>query len=315
MYSWHDTLHMGIVHCMAYPQAQDREEIKRTVKAILTDTFFQAVEVSALLERDVLKEIGRMCEVARVECLIAAQPLVLSGGLNLNALQGEERQKALSALKEAIDKAYIARAKILGLLSGKRPEKDEEEKARNILVDSLLELCQYAKERAKDYGYTLHLNLEVFDYAIDKKALIGPATFAFDVASRVKAMCRNFGLTIDLSHEPLLFEEPSYALSLLAPFVTHVHIGNAVLEAGHPAYGDLHPRFGIPGGLNDVGEVVAFLKALVRSGFFEKETATEKPVISFEVKPLPGEDPDLVVANAKRTFLVAWNRLFPMSWR
>ncbi len=315
MYPWHDTFHIGIVHCMAYPQAQDEEEVLRTIKNILADEFFQAIEVSALLEEALLQEIGIRCKVASVECILAAQPLVLSQKLNLNSLQEDERERALEALREAIDKAYSAKARILGFLSGKRPEKEQEEEAKEILVDSLVHLCKYAQKKTREHGYLLHLNLEVFDYAIDKKALIGPASYAFEVASRVRAECPNFGLTIDLSHEPLLFQDPSRVLLLLSPFVTHVHIGNAVLEEGHPAYGDQHPRFGLPGSINDIEEVAAFLRALFRTGFFEQKIPTEKPVISFEVKPLPGEDPDFVVANAKRTFLSAWNRTFPLPRR
>lgn len=313
MYPWHDTLHMGLVHFMAYPQATTKEEVLQTVIEVLEDEFFQAIEVSALLDSDLLEEIGKLCATSRVELLLAAQPLVLSQKLNLNDFLEEKREEALAKLKEAVDKAYLAGAKALALLSGKKPEKDKEKEARELLVESLIVLCRYAAERAESFGYLLGINLEVFDYTIDKEALIGPAPFAFEVASRVRGECSNFGLTVDLSHQPLLFEDPSYTLNLLAPFVNHIHIGNAVLQKGHPAYGDLHPRFGVTGGCNDVDEVARFLQALFRVGYFEKKMVTERPVISFEVKPLPGEDSRLVVANAKRTFLAAWNRMH--AWR
>lgn len=309
MYPWHDTFHMGLIHFMAYPQATTRDEILQTVTEILTDEFFQAIEVSALLDAEILKEIGERCEVARVELLLAAQPLVLSQKLNLNSFVKEERERALGKLREAIDKAYLSGARALAFLSGKKPEKGKEREAKELLIESLIALCRYAEERAESAGYLLGVHLEVFDYAVDKEALIGPAPFAFEVASCVRAECPNFGLTVDLSHEPLLFEDPSYTLTLLAPFVNHVHLGNAVLERGHPAYGDLHPRFGIPGGCNDIEEVAGFLRVLFRIGYFEKKVATERPVISFEVKPLPHEDSRLVIANAKRTFLAAWNRI------
>lgn len=58
-----------------------------------------------------------------------------------------------------------------------------------------------------------------------------------------------------------------------------------------------------------------FLKSLLKVGYFERKVATEEPVISFEVKPLADEDPELVVANAKRTFLAAWNTIFPILWK
>lgn len=313
MYPWHDTIHMGLVHFMAYPQVTVQEEVLQTVREVLSDEFFQAIEVSALLDEETLRAIGAMCDVARVELLLAAQPLVLSQGLNVNAPVEDERRKALGMLKEAISKAYLCGARAMAFLSGRRPEKEGEKKAKGWLVESLVELCRYAEKKAEDFGYLLGVNLEVFDYAIDKEALIGPAPFAFEIASSVRAECQNFGLTIDLSHQPLLFEDPSYTLALLAPFVNHVHIGNAILKKGHPAYGDLHPRFGLREGCNDVQEVADFLRVLLQIGYFEKRAATVRPVISFEVKPLPGEDSRLVVANAKRTFLSAWDRVFSHS--
>ncbi|KAF2957258.1 xylose isomerase [Thermotoga sp. Ku-13t] len=306
MYPWHDTFHMGLIHFMAYPNAKNEEEILSTVNMVLVDEFFQAIEVSALVEEDTLKKIGKMCEVARVELLIAAQPLVLSKKLNLNSLDEEERKVAVQEIKKAIDKAYTANAKAIAFLSGRMPERDRLEMAKERLIDSLCEICTYAKERSAQYGYTLAVNLEVFDYSIEKNALVGPAPIAFEIASKVRAFHDNFGLTIDLSHQPLVFEDSFYTLGLLSPFVTHIHVGNAVLEPGHPAYGDQHPRFGIKGGKNDVDELTYFLKALHKIGYFDKKVATEKPVISFEVKPLADEDSDLVVANAKRTFLTAY---------
>jgi hypothetical protein len=35
----------------------------------------------------------------------------------------------------------------------------------------------------------------------------------------------------------------------------------------------------------------------------------DPPIVSFEVKPFGDEDPDLVVANAKRTLNEAWAKL------
>lgn len=306
MYPWHDRFHMGLIHFMAYPNAKTEEEILSTVKRVLQDEFFQAVEVSALVEENVLKKIGKMCEVAKVELLIAAQPLVLSKKLNLNSMNEEERKTAVEEIQRTIDKAYASGAKAVAFLSGRMPSVAHIETAKENLVDSLSQICDYAKEKSSEFGYTLAVNLEVFDYSIEKNALVGPAPIAFEIASKVRLFHDNFGLTIDLSHQPLVFEDAFYTLGLLSPFVTHIHVGNAVLESNHPAYGDQHPRFGIKGGKNDVEELSYFLKALFKVGYFDKKVATEKPVISFEVKPLPDEDPDLVVANAKRTFLTAY---------
>ncbi len=312
MYPWYDRFQMGLVHFMAYPEAKTREEILATIKKVLTDEFFQVIEVSGALDEDCLSEIGRMCEIAKVELIIAAQPVVLARKLNLNSLDDQERTTAVNVMKEIIYKAYKAKAKGIGFLSGRMPETEDTdviEKAKSQLVLSLKELCEYSKQLSEKFGYTLALNLEIFDWFVDKKALVGPAPIAFEIASKVLSRFQNFGLLIDLSHQPLLYEDPFYTLSLLIPFVKHVHIGNAVLNENHPAYGDLHPRFGVEGGENDVDELVYFLRSLQKLGYFDKKLITRKPVVSFEVKPLPGEDPDLVVANAKRTFLRAYTHL------
>lgn len=84
----------------------------------------------------------------------------------------------------------------------------------------------------------------------------------------------------------------------LRPYITHFHIGNTVCKnPDAEGYGDEHQRFGFPGGSNDVSEVLNFLKVLKKEGFFDAENPY---VLSFEVKPWKDENPDIVVANAKR---------------
>jgi hypothetical protein len=84
----------------------------------------------------------------------------------------------------------------------------------------------------------------------------------------------------------------------------HAHIGNCVIRnPDHEAYGDNHPRFGCNDGENDTGEVVAFLRELLEIGYLDPET---RPILSFEVCPLEGESPEVVVAGAKRVLDAAW---------
>ena len=87
-------------------------------------------------------------------------------------------------------------------------------------------------------------------------------------------------------------------------WLVHAHIGNCVVKSpSMPAYGDAHPRVGFPGGENDVTELAEYLRFLLKTGFLN---TANPPVVSFEVKPFGDEDPDLVIANAKRTLNRAW---------
>ncbi|MEN6304681.1 MAG: hypothetical protein ABFD96_18260, partial [Armatimonadia bacterium] len=85
--------------------------------------------------------------------------------------------------------------------------------------------------------------------------------------------------------------------------------GNAVAHEGLEAYGDQHPRFGFPGGSNDMEELKAYLAALIYAGVFQNEVPTGKMVFTFEVKPVGDESSDLIIAHTKRTFRKAWAEL------
>ena len=55
---------------------------------------------------------------------------------------------------------------------------------------------------------------------------------------------------------------------ILRPYITHFHIGNAVVQKGCDGYGDLHPRFGYPNSANDTPQLVDFFRVLREEGFF-----------------------------------------------
>ena len=173
----------------------------------------------------------------------------------------------------------------------------------NRLEKSLVELCRHAAGRG------CNIVLEVFDRDIDKKALVGPADTALEIAARVKRSCKNFGLLVDLSHIPLLGESPAQALLPVREHIAHIHIGNACFtDRNDPAWGDQHPRFGYPGGANDVPEIVEFLRVLFQIGYLKADGSTRGNV-SFEIKPLPGEDAAVMIAAAKRKLGEAWAQL------
>ena len=138
---------------------------------------------------------------------------------------------------------------------------------------------------------------------MDKAALIGPAPYAAQFAADMRITHNNFGLLVDLSHFPTTYETSKFVVQTLRPYITHFHIGNAVVEKGYEAYGDQHPRFGFPNSANDVEELVDFFTVLKEEGFFN---AKNPYVLSLEVKPWGDEDGDIILANTKRVIDRAW---------
>ncbi|HEX2324792.1 MAG TPA: sugar phosphate isomerase/epimerase, partial [Chloroflexota bacterium] len=119
---------------------------------------------------------------------------------------------------------------------------------------------------------------------------------------------------IDLSHIPLLGETVRDSLIQARDVLIHTHIGNCQMrDPSLPSYGDKHPRFGAPLGENDTEALAEFLTVLFEIGYFQKQVPTRRPVVTFEVRPLPGERQDLLIANCRRVLEDAWARVSPKS--
>lgn len=300
--SMHKYMKVGLIHFMSYPDCIKGEgPIEETLKKIAMDDYFDAVEITWIKDKDVRAKAKKIIETSHLTVSYGAQPRHLTTGLNINDLNEEGRRKAIDTLKEGIDEACEIGAGGFAYLSGKYPE-DKVEDAYQALVKSTKELCSYAKQKGD-----LMITLEVFDYDIDKKSLIGPAMLAKRFAEEIKSEHDNFGLMVDLSHIPQLHETIEESILPVKDYIVHAHIGNCVIkDSSLPAYGDQHPRFGFPDSECDVDELEEYLRVLKSIGFFNTE---KRPILSFEVKPVGDEDPDILIANGKRVLNLAWSRL------
>jgi sugar phosphate isomerase/epimerase len=305
---------VGVVLPMAYPElAGGAGPVLEKLRRVLEDDYFGAVEVSRIADDAVRREARAMLDSAGVDVVFAGQPTMLADRLNLNAADLADRQRAVAACQALADQAYELGARIMMVMSGPDPGAAERDAARERLVDSLKQLCQYAGERAEDY--LLAISLETFDRTIDKRCLIGPTREGANVIEAVRAEFSHCGLTLDLSHQPMLGESVSDMIVDGSETLIHAHFGNCVVQdPQHPSYGDQHPPFGIPGGENGIEELRLFLEALIYSGFFAKSVPTSMPVLSMEIKPRPGEVSEVVIANGKRALKYAWARLSRDRW-
>ncbi|AIF49663.1 sugar phosphate isomerase/epimerase [Pelosinus sp. UFO1] len=295
-------MRVGLIHFMAYPAVIKGEgPIEETFKKVAVDDYFEVAEITWMKDKEVRKSVKQMIDTSHMTVTYGGQPRLLTTGFNINNIDEAGRLTALASLKEGIDEAYEMGAKGFAFLSGNYTEEQKEE-AYQALITSTKELCRYAKEKGN-----MPVVLEVFDYDVDKKSLIGPVDLAKRFAQEMRAEYDNFGLMVDLSHLPLLHETAKESLIPIKDYIMHAHMGNCVVkDPSWPAYGDAHPRFGFPGGESDVDELVEYLRVLMEIGFISKE---KRPIVSFEVKPFGNEDPDLVVANAKRVLNLAWEKV------
>ena len=306
--SWNKYMNVGTIHFMSFPEVMKGDgPVTETLEKILANDFFTAVEITTIKDLSVRETAMKMLKSSHVVSAYGAQPVLLSNKLNINSLIEEERQKAVDQIKKCIDEASFLGTKGVAVLSGPHPGKEFEAEAIQKLLQSLEDLCSYSEK------HKLRFELETFDYDVDKKCLIGKSELAAYVAKEVKKKFSNFGLILDLSHFPLQYEQTKIALKNCAEYTTHLHIGNCVLkDKNHPAYGDQHPRFGVEGGENDIEQVTEFFAALFELGWLKEDNNLKpenKPIVSFEVKPMAGENSDIVLANSIRVFKAAWSSL------
>jgi sugar phosphate isomerase/epimerase len=309
--AWTAYLQVGLVHFMMYPEAMaGGDDALASFERVAADPFFEVLEITRIQNPEVRQRVREIADVARVDLGFGAQPGVLMNKLNTAALDEAARRAAVADVKQSIDQAYEHGCKLLAMIDGLEswPGQAYQAQALDQVTRSLDELCTYAEQRARDYLLTI--SLETFDRAIEKKSLLGPTRDAVEVARRVRERHPNFGLTIDLSHLPLLGETPREALTLARDYLIHTHVGNCQMrDPAAPSYGDKHPRFGAPGTENDVDDLAEFLTVLHEIGFFKKDLPTRRPVVTFEVRPLPGERQDLLLANCRRVFEEAWAKI------
>ena len=304
--SWENSLRLGVVHIMAYPDAQSGEQrFLDTVTALAEDDFFSLLELALVKDPTQRKAIRQLAEISHVSITYAAQAALLGQKLDVNSLDASERDKAIREVKICIDEASELGAERVSLLSGPDPGVPRRDDATRVLVGSLKEICVYGEKKG------LAITLETFDRDVEKKCLIGPAKEAAALARMVRRDFPSFGILYDMAHGPLLDEDPGSALAVLKDYLVHIHVGNCVKVVGNPAYGDKHPRFGVDGGLHDVVELTQFLKILFGIGYLGKRLRPNEklPIIGFEIKPLPGESSEAVLGNTKRVWRESWAKL------
>jgi len=297
----HNWMRVGIVHFMAFPETMGGNgPVVETLQRICRDPYFESVEITQVNDPEARNAVQRLLATAHMEVGFGAQPIQLGNKLDINSADPQKRAESVERLKQAVKDAAELGASKFALMSGPDPGAEKREAAIDLLVDSLAEICEAAR------AVGLPVALEVFDREIDKKSLIGSTRDAVRVAARLRPRFPDFGLMLDLSHLPMQYESSREALILAREYLTHIHIGNCVLDPSRPNYGDTHPPFGVPEGVNDVPELAEFLRALLDIGYLDRGVTR---TVAFEVRPRAGDDPEIVIANAKRTLQDAWRRV------
>lgn len=286
---------VGTLVWMSYPFIT--YDILDSLKKLMKDEYFSAIEITHIPDHKLREEVKFLLAQSHLYVCYGVQPKLLAEHLNPNDVDDVKREMAESILMEAIDEAEYLGANTVAFMAGKWTY-ETRNKSYIQLLKTTRNICTYAATK------NMTVELEIFDFDMDKSVLIGPAPFAAQFAADVRMTHNNFGLLVDLSHFPTTYETAKFVVQTVRPYITHFHFGNAVIEKGCIAYGDKHPRFGFPNSANDIEELVDYLTVLKQEGFFNVK---DPYILSMEVAPYNNEDGDIILANTKRVLNRAWS--------
>jgi len=171
---WQSFLQLGVVHNMAFPECLGADGPQfETLQHICHDPFFEAVDVGPMNDAAERGRCGALLRDCQMTVTLACQPVLLRGQLDLNAADQAERHKAIQAVLACLDQARELNACRVAIMSGRNVPEAARPAALERLVDSLRQICRAARERVG-----LPVMLEIFDYDVDKKALIGTCAMA-----------------------------------------------------------------------------------------------------------------------------------------
>src|SRR5262245_40267168 len=180
---WQAYLQLGVVHFMAFPECLAGEGPQYdTLATICHDPFFDAVDIGPIHSADERRQCAALLRDCQMNVMFACQPLQLRRGLDLNAADPAQRRLAVEAILGCLEPARELGATRLGLMSGKNVPSKDRAAALDCLVNELCTICRAARDRVG-----LPVVLEVFDYDVDKKALVGSCATAAALAKAVRA--------------------------------------------------------------------------------------------------------------------------------
>lgn len=297
---------LGLCQFASFPGAGDTaEQVIGTMEPLLAGGFLTAIELFPLPDPGQRRHLAAALAERDLQVMFAAGRELLPYGHSLCANDPAMREAALAVVRPLIQQAVELGARNVLVVSGPDPGPEHQEAAAAALAESLVALARHA-ERCSPHQPPV-ITLEHFDRTGQWRQFAGPSALAAQVVGAARDRGALVGITLDMSHVAQLDEDLAGATRRVAPYLVHAHVANAVVVPGHPLFGDLHVPFNTPGSAFRVADMVDYLRGLAEVGYFDRPNLCGNPVVSTEVKPLPGADPAEVAIEAVSHLQEAWD--------
>ncbi|WP_367932503.1 sugar phosphate isomerase/epimerase family protein [Enterocloster citroniae] len=277
------------------PYRGDEPRMIRVLQDAVTLNYYKGVELCIFFEAGNRKTVRRILEENRLHGSAFATPYIKDQKLNLMDSDPIQRKKALEFAKLLASYAADAGYTNLGMPSGDDPGYLIRGIAKNRLAESLIELATHCQKLG------INLTLEPLDRYAYKKQLIGPMEETIAWFAPIHAACPNAYIHWDSAHEALGGIDLIHSIELAAPYLAQFHLCNAILDLGHPCYGDLHMDTGEPPDFETEGFLTPELGARIirKIASYDKPSGIRDVCVSIEISGHPGDNLWLKERNSR----------------
>jgi sugar phosphate isomerase/epimerase len=202
------------------------------------------------------RQIAKLFAEAGFSSVLIGVIALKGAGVSLCARDAEERSRAVTILKNCMDRALEIGSHGVMLNSGfipgyslaqaivSTPAPEQLKAACDAYVHSIEEASEYGERR----GYNITLLLEPGDSNVQSFQLLGSTDRVLETTKRIRKQCRYYALTMDVAHLREEGEDVMSSLRQTLPYCDHIHLCNCVMDdPAEELYGDKHVDFDYPG--------------------------------------------------------------------
>lgn len=268
------------------PYRGDERRMIEVIRRAVAMGFYKGIELGSFFDPTNRRTVRNIIEENQLNGTTYTTPYVKDQHLSLSDLDENGRKKAVALLKKLAELAAESGYTNLGIPSGDDPGYLKREMAKSVLAESVVEIADHCRSLG------LNLLLEPLDRNAFKKQLLGPMEETVQWFKPIHEVCPNFYIHWDSAHEALERTDLKQSINWSGPYIAQVHLCNAILDHGHPCYGDLHMDVGEAPDFETEGFLKPSLGAdlLKQIASFDKPEGVKDVYVSVEVLGHPGDD-------------------------
>ena len=219
---------------MFMPYLKDEKRLIEVLEKVAAKEFYRHVELPTFADAANRRFVRGFLEEHGLDALTYVAPYFNEEKLSVCDLDPEVRAAALALAKHHAELAADAGYKTFGIPSGKDPGPERRGEMMRYEADALGEMAAFCR------ALGMYLTLEPLDRYTAKKQVIGPMPEVCEWFRPIHEAHPNAFLHWDSAHEALGYIDLMYSLDCCAPFMSQLHLCDAITDPSHPCFGDLH---------------------------------------------------------------------------